>query len=141
MKLSYAIALTILFFCQPAVYAFELEPGKWGVTTTIASPMSPQPQEEYTEQCVEDSDFDPLAEMMDSQMSAMCELTVNSDTPTRLDADLTCDMPGAGTMSGNMDFQASGNSAQGKMTMSMAFNGQTINMTNTWEARYLGVCN
>ena len=133
--------LALLFLTSPLAQAFELKAGKWGVTTTIASPMSPQPQEEYTEQCIEDSDFDPLAEMMDSQMSSMCELKVNSDSPTRLDADLTCNMPGAGTMSGNMEFRANGNSAEGEMRMSMAFNGQSIDMTNTWEARYLGACN
>lgn len=139
-RLLFSIPVMLLLMA-PLVQAFELEPGKWGVTTTIASPMSPQPQEEYTEQCVEESDFDPLAEMMDSQMSSMCELAVNTDSPTQLDADLTCDMPGAGTMSGNMEFRANGNSAEGEMRMSMAFNGQSIDMTNTWKARYLGACN
>ena len=134
---------SVLFFSLVAAtsaQAFELSPGKWGVTTTIASPMSPQPQQEYTEECVEDSDFDPLAELMDSQMSAMCELTVNTDSPTRLDADLSCNMPGAGTMSGKMEFTSNGNSAQGEMNMSMAFNGQSISMMNTWEAMHLGAC-
>ncbi len=120
--------------------AVELEPGKWGITSSISSPMAPEPTTEYVEDCIEQSDFDPIAEMMEQGMSSMCEITVNEDSASRLDADLSCDMQGAGTMAGKIQFTANERSAQGDMQMSMSFNGQSINMANSWKAEYLGAC-
>ena len=125
----------------PSVLGIELQEGKWGVSTTTVSPMSPSPKEEYKEDCVVESTFDPIGEMMDEQMSSMCEVTVNADTSTRLDADLSCDMQGSGTMTGKLEFSVNGDSANGLIDMRMSFNGQTMAMTNTWEAQFLGACN
>lgn len=137
----FAVSLFALFTgFAPLVLSIELQEGKWGVTTSSVSPMSPQPTEEYSENCVEDSTFDPVREMMDQEMSSMCEVTVNADTATSLDADLSCNMQGAGTMTGKLEFFVDGDSANGLIDMSMSFNGQTMTMSNTWKAEFLGAC-
>jgi hypothetical protein len=137
------LAVSLFALCTgfaPIVLAIELQEGKWAVTTTTVSPMSPQPMEEYSENCIEDSNFDPVSEMMDQQMSSMCEVTVNANTASTLDADLSCNMQGAGTMTGKLAFSADGDSANGLIDMSMSFNGQTMAMSNTWKAEFLGAC-
>lgn len=136
-----AVGLFALFASYtPFAVSIELQEGKWGVTTTTVSPMSPQPREEYSENCIEDSNFDPVSEMMDEQMNSMCEITVNANTATNLDADLSCNMQGAGTMTGKLAFSVDDDSANGLIDMSMSFNGQTMAMSNTWKAEYLGAC-
>lgn len=138
--LSAASLLALMVWYAPFASGIELKPGKWGVTTTNVSPMSSQPVEQYIENCVAETSFNPIEEMMDQGMSSMCEVTVNSDSANNLDADLTCNMQGAGTMNGKLEFTVAGESASGAMDMSMSFNGQTMSMTSKWEASYLGAC-
>jgi len=102
--------------------------------------MAPELTTEYVENCVEQSNFDPVAEMMEQGMSSLCEITINENSGSRLNADLSCNMQGVGNMTGNIQFTANDLSARGDMNMNMSFKGQSINISNSWVAKYLGSC-
>jgi hypothetical protein len=133
------LALSVLTLMPGHSQALELKSGKWGFNSTVVAPMSPQPIEEYTEQCIADEDFDPLAEMM-AAMEQQCEVTVKEDTATRLGVALQCTIPGAGAMTGDLEFSVDSSNANGQMQMNMNMGGQTVVISNTWKGEYLGAC-
>ena len=125
------------------VMALELDirPGKWGMTSTATMPMVAQPMEQYEEQCIAEG-FDPVADLESqmAQMGTQCSITVTEDTASEFQADISCPVPGMGTMSGNMSFSASGDTVNGSSLINMTVNGQTMQVTTSSEGQYLGPC-
>ena len=62
------VAVLGLALVSASAFSLELKPGKWGITSETASPMSAEPASQYSEEFIEDGNFDPLAEMMQSGM-------------------------------------------------------------------------
>jgi len=134
------VAVLGLALVSASAFSLELKPGKWGITSETASPMSAEPASQYSEECIEDGNFDPLAEMMQSGMAQQCKLTTHTNSATTLDADLDCAIPGAGSMTGKITFNVAGESASGGMNMSMDMGGQQLQMSSKWNGKYLGAC-
>lgn len=121
--------------------AIEVKPGKWAVTSETVTPMSTQPVIQQMEECVEE-DFDPVAEMVDQGAAQQCTITNVRDSANQLDADLQCNMPGVGSVQGEMSFVVNGSSGTGILNLSMNLAGQLLQMSTKWSGEYLGAsCN
>lgn len=133
------LLLGALVLCSGTTLALDMKPGKWGTTSTVETPMAPEPVVEYSEECVEEG-FDPVQDILDEGMGGQCDVTLNEDSSTVVDADMACEIPGAGPMTGNLHFTVNGDNASGSMLMSMNMGGQTMDTTVEFEAEYLGAC-
>ncbi len=130
------MALCSICFVTTA-QAIEVKPGKWAVNSETTTPMSTEPMKQSLEECVDES-FDPVAEMMDQGAAQQCTITNIQDSANQLDADLQCNMPGVGTVQGEMSFSVNGDSGTGAMNMSMNLGGQVLQMSTKWSGEYLG---
>lgn len=130
--------LAAMLACSGTTLAVELKAGKWGTNSTVVVPMAQEPVTEYSEECVAE-DFDPVQEML-GEMGDQCDITINEDTSTALNADMSCEVPGAGTMTGTLSFVINGDNATGSMLMSMNVGGMAMETSATFESEYLGAC-
>ncbi len=133
-----------VFLCTAAFIAVEasaidVKPGKWAVNSETMTPMSTQPVSQYMEECVDET-FDPVAEMVGQGAAQQCTITNIQDTGNQIDADLQCNMPGVGSVQGDMTFVVNDNSGTGRLNLSMNLGGQLLQMSTKWSGEYLGAC-
>jgi|GEM_PF-963925 Protein of unknown function (DUF3617). len=119
--------------------ALELPAGKWGMNSETLTPMATTPITDYSEECIEE-DFDPVQMLADSEVSERCEITPTTNTATEFASDLSCNVGQGGTSTGTMRITVNGEEASGEMQMSIAVNGQVMQLSNKWTGRRLGAC-
>ena len=115
----------------------SIEPGLWEVSTTMTSPMFPQPRVQTQQECMKESRISPdtLAPSENGECS-ISETNVNGDT---LNWSMLCNTPG-GAMNGQGSFESKGDSGSGNMTMNMTIEGQSFSMELVWKGRRIGSC-
>lgn len=132
-----ALAGAAVMVTAPPVGALELREGKWRVTTTTQSPLSPRPETHTNEECVRGGDFNPAAKMSEG---SECRVLDSQNEADSLRWKMECFGEGMPAMNGEGWFETSGDAARGEMTMKVTFNDQTFEMKNTWEGQYQGPC-
>lgn len=138
-QITLLLALTVLISTGiHSAQALEIKNGKWGITTEVNVPMSAEPIVEYMEECME-GDFDPMAELLEQDIT-VCEILSSQDSDNLLEMTMQCTIADAGTMKGEMFFEVFGDTANGRVDMTMDFGGMTMNMDSTWSGEYLGAC-
>jgi len=138
MKRPIAFALTGLFaaIALPAFAdALKLKPGLWETTFEMTNPFTGTQSQTRTE-CLEENEFDPESMMGPNDN---CKVTQSKLKGNTLTFTMACNMDGgSGTMTG--EYTTDGKTGSGKMTMTMSFGGQTMEMRSTTTARRLGDC-
>lgn len=116
--------------------ALQITPGKWELTTIATNPMSPQPQTEVRYQCMAEAEMSPEGFMSDAQECTTSNVVSTDET---MKWDMVCDMEGA-QATGEAEFNSTGASANGRMRITMVFNGQQMHFERTWDGQRVGPC-
>jgi hypothetical protein len=154
MKKTSLIACTCSVVCLLAGPAVadgpDLTPGKWEFETKSVMPMAAGPTTRSETRCItsEEAEADPLAAMVEEDR---CKVLSQTRTDDSITFEIECDgdpkmkmkMRGKGT------FTATGDSASGKMDMTVNMPAMpnmppqmagTMTMTQTWTGKRLGDC-
>ncbi len=136
-KLTIASLLTLsISQLATAENSISIEPGLWEVTTTMTSPMFPQPRVETQQECMEDSQISPETI---APSDGECSITDSNVSGSTLNWSMQCNTPG-GAMSGQGSFDSNGDSGSGNMQMNMDIQGQSMSMQMEWKGHRIGSC-
>ncbi len=112
--------------------AIQFETGKWEVKMQSVNPVTGQPINETSFECIEDKNFDPAQAMMED---GTCRIVDKQESNNSVRWKMQCgggDMP---TFSGEGSFISHGDSAEGEMHMVMTMGETTMEMRNNWSGR------
>lgn len=114
--------------------AIEFETGKWEVTMQSVNPLTGQPINETTFECIQNSTFDPAAAMMEDDT---CRLTDKQESDNSVSWKMECGGGGIPVFHGEGTFVSQGKTATGEMKMIMSTGGSSIEMRNQWHGRHI----
>jgi hypothetical protein len=125
----------------PAAWSdgIPVEPGLWETTTTINVPMMPQPQVQTTTQCMEKSEMN-MDDVGTEGMDRACEFQMDQVDGNTMKWSVDCPVEG-GTSHGEWVATSEGASVTGNGTLTIAFQGQSMEMTMSWLGKRIGDCN
>lgn len=112
--------------------AIQFETGKWEVRMQSVNPVTGQPINETSFECIEDKNFDPAQAMMED---GICRIVDKQESNNSVSWKMQCgggDMP---TFSGEGRFISHGDSAEGEIYMVMTMGETTMEMRNNWSGR------
>ena len=134
------IILGILFFATPAAWAdgIPVEPGMWEMSSTMNMPMLPQPRVTTTTECIRESEIS-MDDMGSGEMDPNCQFEMAQIDGNTMKWSFDCPVEG-GTSHGEWEATSSGDSVTGKGLITMSFQGQTMEMTMSWEGKRIGDC-
>jgi hypothetical protein len=115
----------------------SIEPGLWEVSTTMTSPMFPQPRVHTQQECMKDSEISP--ETLAPDDGGECSMMDTKVSGNTLSWSMQCNTPG-GAMKGQGSFESKGDSGSGNMQMNMTVEGQPFSMEMVWKGRRIGSC-
>lgn len=122
------ISLLLVVFTGTA-NAIQLDTGKWKISMQSRNPMTGQPIDETSFECIDDENFNPAEEMMND---GTCRVTDMQESDNAVSWKIVCgggDMP---EFHGEGSFVSRGNSAEGEMKMIMKMGAHTMEMRNVW---------
>ena len=131
------IVFTATFNIVSATDSIPVKPGMWEMTTTMTSPMFPQPRTSTATECMDKSEFS-ITDLMPTDQSE-CTITESNVSGNTLTWKMQCQMQG-GSGEGGGTFESNGNSGSGEMYMNMEVQGQSFNMQNSWQGKHIGPC-
>ncbi len=133
-----AIAASALSASPVLAEGLPINPGMWRITSTTTNMMTGQPQTETEDQCMEESTFDPVAEIQDEgDGCAVSDQTISGNTMTFT---MTCQGADGPPMVGNARYTVNENDGDGEITYTASFGGQTMTMQSSWVAERVGDC-
>ena len=140
MRLRPVIIFSILFSIAPSVQAdgIPVEPGLWQMTTTVNLPIMPQPKVSTTTECMKDAEFD-MDDVASDGSDNDCEFKMGEVDGSTMKWTVDCPVEG-GSSHGEWVATSSGDSVTGNGKMTMTFQGQTMEMTMSWEGKRIGEC-
>ena len=115
-----------------AAQALQFETGLWEVTMQSMNPMTGQPINEITTECIKDRNFDPAEQMMED---GTCRIVDKQESKNTVTWKMECgggDMP---AFNGEGTFISHGDSAEGEMKMVMVMGTTTMEMRNNWKGK------
>jgi hypothetical protein len=130
----------LLLFAAPAAWAdsIPVEPGMWEMTSTMNMPMLSQPRVTTKTECLENSEFS-MDDMSSEEMDPNCKFeTVQVDAST-MKWSFDCPVEG-GTSHGEWEATSGGDTVTGEGLMTVSFQGQTMEMTMSWNGKRVGDC-
>lgn len=140
-----SVCLMFFFSDPPSADGQDINPGQWKFTATLTMPMMPKPQTLSHVKCYtqEDVQQDPLTAMLEE---GPCQLTRSEVQGNRMDFEVDCQGDMGVTSRGKGYFIADGNSASGKMEVTIDVpnmpdtGGQDMKMIQEWKGRRIGAC-
>ncbi|MGB5474749.1 MAG: DUF3617 family protein [Gammaproteobacteria bacterium] len=125
----------LLFACALPAAAVTLEPGKWEMSVTSQNPMTGQPVNRTSVECIEEGSYDPSQMMTDNQECRMLDMQDDGNSVTWK---MACSAgEGMPDMNAEGHFESQGKTASGEMVMSMSFNGMNMEIRNTWQGKFI----
>lgn len=128
----------------------DLKPGKWEFESKSVMPMSAEPRTRTETKCItsEEAKADPLAAIVEEER---CKVLSQTRTDDSIIFEIECDGDAKMKMKmrGKGSFTASGDTASGRMDMTMNMPPMpnmppqmagTMTMTQTWTGKRLGDC-
>jgi hypothetical protein len=134
MKKEVGIALLVL--CSP-VLAQQMEPGEWQFTTTMSSPMMPQPQVMNHSRCVTKEDSDPSKWADKQQAKSDCKVSASKQSGGAYSWSVSCPSTG---MQGTGTARVTASTVESEMRMTGDMGGQKFEMVNKTTGKRLGAC-
>ena len=115
----------------------SIEPGLWEVSTTMTSPMFPQPRVQTQQECMTESQITP--ETLAPSDNGECSISSTDISGNTLNWTMVCNTQG-GAMNGQGSFESKGDTGSGNMTMNMDIEGQSFSMEIVWKGHRVGSC-
>lgn len=133
------VHLAFLFSITPAFAdSIPVDPGLWEMTSTMATPMLPEPRVTTVTECMENSEIS-MDELGGEQMDPNCTFETNQVSGNTMTWTFDCPMEG-GTSHGEWEAVSNGDTVHGNGVMTMSFQGQDMEMTMEWQGRRVGEC-
>lgn len=136
----------ILVPCALAFAAFTVQaegipvkPGLWEMTTSVTMPMLPQPRVTTVTECMEKSEISMEDVGGGEDMDHNCAFDMSQVDGKTMKWSVDCPME-EGTSHGEWQATSSGDTVKGEGLLTMSFQGQTMDMTMTWEGQWVGEC-
>lgn len=117
----------------PAV-AIEFETGKWQVSMQSVNPVTGQPINETTFECIQNRNFDPAAAMMEDDT---CRLVDKQESGNAVSWKMECGGGDIPVFHGEGTFVSQGKTASGEMKMIMNLGGNNMEMRNQWQGKFI----
>ena len=135
-----SIILGILFLTAPVIRAdgIPVEPGLWEMSSTMNMPMLPQPRVTTTTECMKESEIS-MDDMGGEDMDPNCQFEMAQVDENTMKWSFDCPVDG-GTSHGEWEATSSGDSVTGNGVITMSFQGQTMEMTMSWQGKRIGDC-
>ena len=135
-----SIILGILFLTAPVIRAdgIPVEPGLWEMSSTMNMPMLPQPRVTTTTECMKESEIS-MDDMGGEDMDPNCQFEMAQVDGNTMKWSFDCPVDG-GTSHGEWEATSSGDSVTGNGVITMSFQGQTMEMTMSWQGKRIGDC-
>jgi hypothetical protein len=115
-----------------------VEPGLWKMTSTVNMPMLPQPRVTTVTECMEKSEI-TMDEVGGEGMDPNCTFDMAQVDGNTMKWSVDCPVEG-GTSHGEWQATSGGDTVTGEGSLTMSFQGQTMEMTMTWEGQRIGAC-
>jgi hypothetical protein len=115
-----------------------VEPGLWKLTTTVTMPMLPQPRVTTVTECMDKSEIS-MDDVGGDGMDPNCTFEMAQVDGNTMKWSVDCPVEG-GTSHGEWQATSGGDTVSGEGLLTMSFQGQTMDMTMTWEGQHIGGC-
>ncbi len=120
-----------------AAAAQGMEPGEWEFTSTMSSPMFPQPQTSTIRQCVTKQQAEDPSRLGPQQQGSDCKVTPGARSGSSYSWSVACPKEG---VTGTGTSRWSAGSVETDMNMTVAQEGQKIQMRTQMKGRRIGPC-
>ena len=140
MNIKNSLLLAALFFSAPALQAdgLQVEPGMWEMTSTMSMPMLPQPRVTTVTECMTQSELS-MDDVGGGAMEANCTFDQAQVSGNTMKWSVDCPVEG-GSSHGEWEAVSSGDSVTGSGRITVAVQGQNMEMTMSWEGHRVGDC-
>jgi len=140
MMIRASIILGILLLTAPVARAdgIPVEPGMWEMSSTMTMPMLAQPRVTTTTECMTESEIS-MDDMGGEEMDPNCQFEMAQVDGNTMKWSFDCPVDG-GTSHGEWEATSSGDSVTGNGVITMSFQGQTMEMTMSWQGKRIGDC-
>ena len=130
----------LIMLISPFAFAegIPVEPGLWKMTSTVTMPMMPQPRVTTVTECMDKSEI-TMDEVGGEGMNPDCTFDMSQVDGNTMKWSVDCPVEG-GTSRGQWQATSEGDTVAGEGLLTMSFQGQTMEMTMTWEGQRIGEC-
>jgi len=116
-----------------------VEPGLWEMTSTMNMPMLPQPQTHSMTECIDQGEIS-MDDVGTQDMDPNCTFGVAQVDGNTMSWSFDCPVEGGGTSHGEWQATSHGNRVEGSGKITMAMQGQAMEMNMTWQGKRVGDC-
>jgi len=136
---KYLLLTTLLTVVQTAAAeGIPVQPGLWEMTSTMSMPMLPQPRVTTITECMEKSEIS-MDEVGTEGMDPNCNFKMEQLDGSTMKWSVDCPVEG-GTSHGEWQATSAGDTVAGNGIITVSFQGQTLEMTMSWEGKRVGDC-
>jgi hypothetical protein len=132
-----ATTICLLIYAAPAA-AFEVNPGKWEITSTTKSAMMAQPQTKTSTECIEEKTAKEVLGALTEK--DICKIQSHSEKGNTLEWTMVCQQAQSPPMNGAGKITSSGETLDGSMNISMKMGEQEMKFETTWKGKRVGEC-
>ena len=133
-----APGVLVLISISALAEGIPVEPGLWKMTSTVNMPMLPQPRVTTVTECMEKSEI-TMDEVGGEGMDPNCTFDMAQVDGNTMKWSVDCPVEG-GTSHGEWQATSGGDTVTGEGSLTMSFQGQTMEMTMAWEGQRIGAC-
>ena len=131
-------SVLVLISISALAEGIPVEPGLWKMISTVNMPMLPQPRVTTVTECMEKSEI-TMDEVGGEGMDPNCTFDMAQVDGNTMKWSVDCPVEG-GTSHGEWQATSGGDTVTGEGSLTMSFQGQTMEMTMTWEGQRIGAC-
>lgn len=136
----------ILVPCAMAFTVFSVQadgipvkPGLWEMTSSVTMPMLPQPRVTTVTECMEKSEISMEEVGGGEGMDPNCTFEMSQLDGNTMKWSVDCPME-EGASHGEWQATSGGDTVTGEGLLTMSLQGQTMEMTMTWDGQWIGDC-
>lgn len=133
-----APGLGLLISFPALAEGISVEPGLWKMTSTVTMPMLPQPRVTTVTECMDKSEI-TMDEIGGEGLDPNCTFDMAQVDGNTMKWSVDCPVEG-GTSHGEWQATSGGDTVTGEGSLTMSFQGQTMEMTMSWEGQRIGAC-
>ena len=131
-------SVLVLISISALAEGIPVEPGLWKMISTVNMPMLPQPRVTTVTECMEKSEI-TMDEVGGEGMDPNCTFDMAQVDGNTMKWSVDCPVEG-GTSHGEWQATSGGDTVTGEGSLTMSFQGQTMEMTMTLEGQRIGAC-
>ena len=130
--------LTLVFVLIGNVYAegMSIKHGLWETKSTVTTPFAGGAQEHVSQDCITEDITTPEQLMQNAQNCEILDKEIGSDSMSWTVRCTNADIE----MLGQGNIQSTETTLNGSMNITASVNGQEVEMSTSWEGRYVGEC-